>query len=637
MSDPQSTATAPGIIIAEEHERNKQKEYVLDFIERSNRMKQPFVSIWDEVLDNYMVVPFGEGNGYRMWPPYLPDHPTRYRISDNDMPRLKDPETHQIIESLTGQAMGLLMGSPGYITASPIGPDDPEKARLIATLLMALLEQGGIYRTHWQLFKNAFTFGTAVLEIGWQTLSRDQLIQVPIVGPDGTVTWDLAVDEVVYRDQPLQREVLLWDFYPDPSGTRIHEDMAGVAKRFMLSKSAGIRHAMGGQYDKTAVFEVLRRFESAEQARKQHQGGKEGPFPQMSREVPDVLGSIPGFEYWGEIPWKPRGRDDSTNRVITLWGDEVVRTHINPYMDGMIPFVDVVVNPIAGRFYGLAPAEVVRFLQDSADQMLMLLTEGANKAVRPTLLMGNAFGGDPKRLKARRFGDIIPCANPEMVKPLEQDLNILQLAGNVLLQRKMMMREGSGMTNPLQSIPGPQEKSATEASELVRLASQKVENMVQLVERDPYPKIGKILHSRLRQFALEDGYIATLAGGTTHVPYEAVNADADIRFSGSRQTQSKYQKAIAFKEALTVLTPEALMTAPEVVVHYLRDVLDFPDAQQIVELALQRMLMIKGLEKAMGGSAQPETQGKPGTPSGGESDATASESGASEREGKRMA
>lgn len=632
MSDPQGTATAPGIINAEEHERNKQREFVLDFIERSNRLRQQFVDVWDEVLENYLVVPFGSGARTGMWfPPHIPDAPSRYRMdSGDDLPRLKDPETHQIIESLTGQAMGLLMGAPGYITAAPIGQDDPEKGRMIARLLMAMLEIPGVYRTHYQLFKNAFLFGTSVMEIGWQTLTRDQIIQVPkmdpvsgrvLAGPDGKPIWDVGTAEVVWKNAPLQREVLLWDFYPDPSGTRIQEDMSGVAKRFRMSKTAGLRLGNAGVYDEAKVREGLRRFESAEKSEAGKSAGVEGPFPNMAREVPSQLGSIGGFEYWGEIPWRPRGRDDSTNRVITLWADEIVRTHINPFTDGMKPFKEVVINPIAGRFYGLSPAEVVRFLQDTADNLLMLLTDAANQAVRAPLLMGNAFGGDVRRLKARKLRDIIPCANPDAVKPLEQDLNVLQLCGNILLQRKLMMREGSGATNPLQAIPTNDRKSATEASELVRMASQKVENMVQLIEREDYPWIGRILHSRLRQFAEDDGYIASLSGEMFEATLDQINVDADIRFVGSRQTSSKFQRSVQFREAFSVVNSEAILTIPEVVEQYLRDVLDFPNAKQIVLAAIQRIMGLRTLEavgKSGGGEAQQGSAAKVPPKKGGE-------------------
>jgi len=619
MSDPQSTATAPAIINVETFERNMQREFVLDFIEKSNNLKKQFAPVWDEVLENYLVVPFGLQHGQRVWPPYHPEAPARYRIHEEFRPRLKDPETHQIVESLTSQAMGLLLGQPDYITAQPIGLDDPEKSRMISRLLMALLDMPGVYRTHYQLFKDAFIFGTAVLEMGWTTRTREQVVQVPRLQSDGqpmldeqgAIIWDLAITEVVWRDAPLQREVSLWDFYPDPGGTRIQEDMTGVAKRFKISKSDAIQYGSGQVYDLARVREVIRRFENAERVKAEKTGSPEGPFPHMADEVPSKVGSIGGFEYYGELPWRPRGRDKSTNRVITLWGDEIVRSHIIPFMDGMKPFKEIVVNPVSGRFYGLSPAEVVRFLQDTADNLLMVLTDATNLAVRSPLLMGSGFGGDPRRLRARRLNDVIPCSNPDMVKPLESDLNVLQFASKTIIERKLMMREASGSANPLE---GPTEKSATEASEVVRLASQKVETMVGLIEREDYPQIGRMLHSRLRQFALDDGYIATLKGDKFDVTLDQINVDADIRFVGSRQTQSKFQRSIQYREALKLLTPEVLMTVPEVAVAYLREVLDFPDAEQIVKLALERIMLQLGIKQAAAGGAQPGNQSGGGGP-----------------------
>lgn len=238
--------------------------FVLDFVKKSAQYRQPFQTIWDEVRDNYMVVPFGSSPGGL-------DAilgPNRTGSTAVGGARLKDPETHQVIETLTSQALLLLLGPLDYLRATPIGADDPEKARLVERLIMAFLSAPGQYRTHYQLFKNAFMYGTSYVEIGWQTLTRPQMVRRPYVDPDtGLIVLDpdtgrpiqrVASEEVIYRDEPLVTEIPIRRFYPDPSGTRIQHDMMGVAKSFQATrfKAEALRDA-GTWNDVEAVNRAL--------------------------------------------------------------------------------------------------------------------------------------------------------------------------------------------------------------------------------------------------------------------------------------------------------------------------------------------------------------------------------------------
>ena len=163
--------------------------------------------------------------------------------------------------------------------------------------------------------------------------------------------------------------------------------------------------------------------------------------------------------------------------------------------------------------------------------------------------------------------------------PIEFDTNVLAAGTSELIRRKQNVREASGATNPTQAIPSGSRQTATEVTELVRLASQKVELMVQLVERDDYPWIGNTIHSRLRQFLSRERE-EVLAGEQFPVTLDDVDFDADIRFVGARQAQSKFQKAASLREALNVLgtNPGIIPILRDVVVRYFRDGLDIQDA-----------------------------------------------------------
>lgn len=609
--DPQSTATVPTTIglITDRTRREEESEFVMQFVERSDDKRRPYHDVWEEVLDNYMVAsPTSGSMQERVWPSGSKVPRGMGRRRDGGDTYLKDPETHQIVESLVAQALLLLFGQRDYITAVPVGPDDPEKARLVARLLMAQLEQPGVFRTHYQLFKNAFLFGTSIIEIGWEARSRAQLVKKAQIDPlTGTNFGDaITQEEVVYRDRPLQREVALWDFYPDPGGTRIHDDMIGVAKRFRITAWQAQKLAEAGVYDKQAVQRAISRSAGSRQ-------DASPLFNPSDVQIDDKdMRLLTGFEYWGSSP--VYYADGANNRVITILEGENVRSHINPFIDGAIPFKEIVVNPVGGRFYGLSPAEVIRYLQDSADNMLMVLNDAADLAVRSPLLVGGNFGGDPIQLRNRKLNDLIFCRDPKSVLPIPVDLNVLSLAAQDLMRRKLTMREATGATNPLQSIPAGDRTTATEINTLVQLASQRVELMVSLIERDDYPWIGRTIHSRNRQFLPPGGAVATLLGETFDIPYEAVDLELDVRFVGSRTAQTRAQKVLQYKDAIQTVAGglQLLPIMPELFERYLRDGLEIPDAAQILTQAVLRSHLLGG----EGGAETGEPQGSPPASSG---------------------
>ena len=313
-----------------------------------------------------------------------------------------------------------------------------------------------------------------------------------------------------------------------------------------------------------------------------------------------------------------------------------MRSRINPFIDGNIPFKEVTINPISGRFYGLSPAEVIRFLQDSADNLLMVFNDAADFAIRGPLLVGHAFNGNPQQLRERKLNDIIECSNPDMVKPLPVDFNPLQFAANEMLRRKITMREATGATNQAQALGSPGEQTATEVNETVRLASTKVDAMAQLIERDDYPFIGRKIHALLRQFSPEGGAIATLGGEFFEVPFDVIDTEADIRFVGARQAVSRFQQGLGVREALRIMqeNPLGLIQFGDLYVRLFRDSLHMDDAEEVVARA-QRAVATVFMAQQLGGLPQPGQTAPTRKPDKSQKDGATGgqEAGAAERQG----
>ena len=638
MPDVVSTVSTPLLIDGDASKRMEETEYLLEFMSRSDRYRRMFVPIWDEVLANYLVVPYGSDPTGLIWSksgqallPYKNLGRRRRRSV------LKDPETHQIIETITAQGIGLLLGGRDYITAVPIGKDDYNKSRLLGRLITAIMDQPGVWRTHYQLFKDAFLFGTAILKIGWETRMRKQFVR--------NARGKLVPEDVVYRDRVLQRVVDHYNFYPDPTGTRINEDMVGVGERFQITFREAMRlsepgaHGEPPVYDKAEVTKaIMLRMVDMQKGKASSTAGIGSRFPNLPMGLPHQMELLDGFDYYGESP-VPRS-DGMSNRVMTLLNGINVRSRGNPYIDGNKPYVEVIINPIGGRFYGLGVGEVVRFLQDSADHLLMTFTDTADLAANAPLLVGGGWGGNEQELEERAPNALIHCQDPKMVGPVPTDIGILDFATRELLRRKLSMREASGATNPLQAIQGPGEKTATETSELVRLASQRVEAAVLLQERDTYPRIGRMIHSRLRQFLPEGGAVATLAGEPFDVPLDAVDIEADVRFSGSRQAGSRFQKAATYRTMSQVLGSEAGMQMallfPEVLIRWFRDGAEIPDAEEIIRKAGERALQLRKLQGVEAGAGAP-TGGSAPTSDANEEETFGTQAGETERDGEAIA
>lgn len=640
MSDLQSTASAPltvainvGANMLAEH-----RDFVLSFIERSDAKRQPLMDLRDEVWENYMVAPAGDlarrritlGQG-------LGSSTTAWHDSEKlGRARLKDPETHVAIETLCAQATGLLFGSRDYLQAIPVGADDPEKARLISRLLMAVLEQPGFFRTVYQLFKNAFIFGTSIVEMGWETRSRTQWVPRPVIDSLGRLTGarELVPTEVAYRDRPLLVEIDGYDFYPDPSGTRIQHDMVGAAKRFTVTTQEAMRLMEAGTYpERDAVKRAIARAAEGNRVRP-GTGRMDNREQEAANLLPPPFGLMTGFEYQGEYPG--RTSDGFSNRVITVLNGEVVRSYGIPYTDGNIRWKELVVNPVNGRFWGLSPAEVIRFLQDSTDHFMMSLQDATNAAIRGPLLVGRGFGGDPEALRNPRQNEVIEVTDPTKVQRVPQSESVLALAMQELANRRLTMREAAGSNGQMLPMPSSGARGgATEISEIVRLASQRSEAMISLVEREDFPHIGRTLHTMLRQFVdPSDELVAIYGGERFSMTLDDIDVDADVRFVGSRSVASKFQRTAAMKEAISIIgtNPEILDYLPELVVRHLRDNLDIQDADAHVA----RAMMALDTARKAAAAAEAQAAGKPVPGSGSESN-FGTQAGETERGGQRLA
>jgi hypothetical protein len=606
MADILSTATAPAIVNPDTLIRGEERDFVMEFLAKSDALKSRYVHTWNEVLENYMVLPTGWHQSVVFGGGTLPNRMER----NNRRSLTKNPETHQIVETLAAQGIALILPKRGsFIRAVPMGEDDPVKADQVSKIIMAVLRGEGVRRTIYQILKDSFIFGTSILELSWETRSRWEMVKQQVFSPEGELLGTRYVpEEVIYRDRPMFRAIDIYDFYPDPSGTRIQEDMFGVAKRFRSGRHQIESLAASGVYDYDATTRAISNVSVSANGTSGdlgESGNFQSRFRSESRTTASHYGVMRGFEYWGHYPGRVSGADPYRNRVITLLEGEVVRSRINPYKGGRIPFKEFTVNPVQGRFYGLGPAEVVRFQQDSLDSIDMTITDAVNLMTNPNLLVGIGFRGDVDELKYRQFNGVIECHDVKSVGLIPQDFGAIAVGQQEIARRTQMIRNASGATDTPQAIGSSTEKTATETSILTRFATQRINSVIELMESDDWPWVGHGIHDMLVQFGEGSDIVTKLHGEPLLIPFEDIDTDADIMFVGSQVAQSQFQALQGNSNALNILgtNPEAVEQYPDLVERILES-LEIPDAKKQVARAIEVAQQRRALQVAMAQQAQ---------------------------------
>jgi hypothetical protein len=252
-----------------------------------------------------------------------------------------------------------------------------------------------------------------------------------------------------------------------------------------------------------------------------------------------------GYEYWGDVPWVDEL--GSSRKVITVLNDVVVRNVPYPLTDYALPFHTMIINPVAGRFYGISPAEVVRFDQSFADAIKMLVAEAIIRDVHPPLAIdSNAADIDVAALKQwRPDAPIMVAGGPQSVGTLRYAANF-PAAFNVQAQLTQSMQGASGALGGIQGEPGPDREAASVGMARFSAAMDRPELAALVIENECLPPIGKAIIKRYQQFLDTDGLKKRIGELPENIWIGDIMADFDIEFIGTRQQTSRQMKLQAF-------------------------------------------------------------------------------------------
>lgn len=593
------------------------KDFITGWIGAGEKLMEDKVDIWRETMANVLVLPYPEQSASTS-NPY-----GKSRASNVRNMILKDPESSQIAETFRDNMMSALFGdSEGkYVVASPVGYEDHNKADTVTRLLKYNFSKKGVYRSLSESMLDLAMFGTVVLETPWRTTEKDIVVR-QVTEQNGIVFDEQFRDKMITYDDPEINQIDLLDWYPDVEEPRV-EKGRGAAKGFLITPSVARGFVADGTYDKEAVNNAIgkasRAWAGKQEQRKREVRHRTDAAASPASSFNENFDTMKAYEYWGEVPWD--SDDDIQCRVVTQINGVIVRNDPWPLTDPDLPFHVLVINPVKGRHYGKAPAEVVRYTQDFADAMLMLLAEATVRQVHPPIAIDISKDIDPAAVRAW---------DPDAVIAVDGDTNgaisTVQYAANIFQgtqfqqQLKTQMQQGSGALGPVQGLGlGVNRASATEAGFTAQKSMTKIEATAQLLEKDGLPQIATGLLRRDQQFLADNEALIERVGELPESTWIGdIMGDFDIQFVGTRNAISRqvklqaYDRLVALSQAMPQMVA-ARVPWDKVLSTLFGEILQAPEIAQVFATPEQEQgaMMNNMILQAM--ASQGEQAGAPNT------------------------
>lgn len=305
------------------------------------------------------------------------------------------------IQSDVARKVETLFSDPQIVTFQGFGPNDAPYARKQGSIVSAQFEDSKILQKAIEVFLTGDLYGTAVIQFGWETKTRN-IVQVteetlPLSGE--TVRKEETIEYKDF-DGPNFEVIDLLDFFPQP-GYRNLDDMHWVIVRRWQDIEDCEDMAAEGRYDKDAVYKLKAEGAPA--------GGdaldyRDFRFANLFAEsegqslISEPLGRpVEIYEFWGRLP-KELCPDGNVHRVITVAnGKFLLRNRPNPFWGARKPFLAYSPNPDPHFFFAIGKAEIIAKLQIVANRFTNQQLDVIDRAIDPAFIYNENSGLDPSR------------------------------------------------------------------------------------------------------------------------------------------------------------------------------------------------------------------------------------------------
>jgi len=574
-------------------------DFVMGFVSHSRRYKEQYVDKWIEVLLNFMVEPYDQNSIRTIGRPYGQGQRrtggSRSRGATHEM-ILKDGETHKAIMSYAAHLVLSLLGDRKgeYVKALPVGYEDATgKGRTVTRTTRYNFSRPGVFRNMTSAIIDMLLFGTSVVKTPWKYREREQLIRDVEQSGNGEEFSEFVRGMGVQADYVDLICVDVQDFFPDPAHTMI-QNMVGVAEKMRFNemqaqakadrrlwRPEAVEKAVGGHNTQAGNDSSSQTDDFRENIDQPTDNGQLGNFNPMI-----------AFRYLGDVPWEDEG---SSRRQITVLNGQIVEDIAYPYADPNLPYHELTINPTTGRFYGVSPAEVIRFDQDLMDAVKGLSAEAVIRQVHPPIAFDEDSGLDVAAL--RRWSPDMPIpirGGPNAVGTIKYDANVF--AGFAQMDKtKVGMQETFGANAAFQAQGlGSSRASATQANFQQQQALGRPELAAAVLERESMPSIAMGMLRRDQQFLTSEDLAERVGEDPEPSWIGDIMGEFDIMFLGSRIAMSRQEKLQAYDRlaALTGAIPEARAQIPWQLLlrNLIGDTMELPEVAAMIGDQQQMML-----------------------------------------------
>lgn len=538
---------------ADTRPQDEPAEFVASFVDDSMRYREPFEEIWDETERSYLVRGAWEESSARS---------TRYPLVSSGDPRLSgvtpggqlgsdvsmlvDPETHQEVMTIASKLVLALMGEPGFLRARRVGAEDTRKGDVATRLVTYCLGLPDNFMSFFEWIVQMCVNGTGIMEGYWDYREGPRtfrsLAYDPYTGEtrsSSTVMTAPVFDDLRFCPLPIR------DFFPDPAATRLSL-MSGAAKRFRITSAIAKGRVAAGMYDNAAVGRAIeRRTSDMSQSRTAARTGDATLGSDEKQSHPDFMDMI-GYEYIGRYPVPTA--DGIDWRVLTNLNGETVR---NEPWARPLPFFSASIIPRLFSFYGVAPAEIIRFDQDFANTLKMMLADAVVRSVHMSPVVDQQAMVNQNLLRRMHPGKpiVVRGSTKDAVSFLQYNPD-LRSASGLYANQKQQMREATGALGSVQGLGlGVDRASATEADQTYKNALDRPEMFATVLERTALPPIGLYTIASYKEYLEDDAALARRIGESeATVALADIQEEFDLEFIGSRIEGSRAQQLANYRE-----------------------------------------------------------------------------------------
>jgi len=201
----------------------------------------------------------------------------------------------------------------------------------------------------------------------------------------------------------------------------------------------------------------------------------------------------------------------------------------------------------------VAPAETARFHQDFATGLFNCIAESIAK------MTAGAFIYDKNKqvdlVKLSKLAPRVPIGMSDISAVRELDYNPpVEKAFQFLQGTKQEMRTMGGAPDSQQGLPGPDREAATVGALRYEKGGARMETQAALIEREFLPALGKGILDLYRTYLTSPEEIEKRIGKVDHpFPLSAIHAEYDLKFVGSRQSNSPADEANALERLFGII------------------------------------------------------------------------------------